>query len=132
MTPEALTPKQKQVLDLLEQGKKPPAIATKLKISRSGVYGHMRNLRKLGIGLPGERIDDHDLPPVAHPTANTNGLPDPLAALRAATELGTSRLEEIALEVEELRTRDNMLAAESVQVREQLERYTRAEKELVG
>lgn len=51
-----LTPKQEEVLSLLADGVKPPAIAKKLKISTSGVYGHMRNMRRAGVTLPTEDL----------------------------------------------------------------------------
>lgn len=53
---EKLTAKQAQVYDLLDRGETPPAIAKKLKISSSGVYGHMRNIREAGVTLPSERV----------------------------------------------------------------------------
>ncbi len=44
-----LTPKQRQVYDLILSGVKPPAVAKKLKITTSGVYGHLRKMRDVGI-----------------------------------------------------------------------------------
>lgn len=46
---EGLTPKQQEVLKLLRQQKSIPDIAKRLKISTSGVYGHVRKIRAAGI-----------------------------------------------------------------------------------
>jgi biotin operon repressor len=44
-----LTERQQQIVDLLEQGKKAPEIAKKLKISQNGVYQHIRRIRDSGV-----------------------------------------------------------------------------------
>jgi DNA-binding CsgD family transcriptional regulator len=59
MTDAKLTPKQQQVFGLLDDGKKVPEIAKQMKISPSGVYGHMRRIRQLGVKLPTETIESN-------------------------------------------------------------------------
>lgn len=52
MTEGTLTKKQQKVFDLLQQGLKPQAIATRMKISTNGVYGHMKRIREAGFEIP--------------------------------------------------------------------------------
>lgn len=130
---DGLTPKQREVLDLLSAGQRPPAIAKKLKLTRSSVYNHMRNMRKLGIELPNERVGFDSEPEPAAPNTNgasANGWADPLEALEAATALGRKRLEEIAEAVDTMRERGERLNAERDEITDQLGRFERATKAL--
>lgn len=133
---EALTPKQREVLDLLGAGQRPPAIAKKLKLTRSSVYNHMRNMRKLGIELPNERVGTSSEPePVGVNLGNTNGASangytDPIDALDAAILLGRKRLEEIAEDLDAIRERGERLHAERDEVTGQLQRFERATEAL--
>lgn len=54
-TTDELTAKQRRVYALLEEGHKPAEIAKRMKITRSGVYGHIRHIRRAGVVLPEER-----------------------------------------------------------------------------
>lgn len=130
---EALTPKQREVLDLLSAGQRPPAIAKKLKLTRSSVYNHMRNMRKLGIELPNERVGFDSEPEPAAPNTNgasANGYTDPIDALDAAILLGRKRLEEIAEDLDAIRERGERLNAERDEVTGQLQRFERATEAL--
>jgi biotin operon repressor len=49
---EALTPKQREVLEGLHKKEHPAQIAKHLKISTNGVYQHMRRIREAGIDFP--------------------------------------------------------------------------------
>lgn len=61
-----LSKKQQEVYDRLSAGQKPPEIAKVLKITTSGVYGHMRKMRAAGVELPGERMSN-GVAPTAKP-----------------------------------------------------------------
>lgn len=78
-----LTPKQQQVIDGLDRGEAPPAIAKKMRISASGVYGHIRNIRKLGVVIPGESLGtngdgpaDPPAPPLVGDSSGAAAQPD--------------------------------------------------------
>ena len=64
MSDITLTPKQAQVFSLLSEGQKVSAIAKKMKITPSGVYGHIRKMREIGVVMPGEAIDTNGARPV--------------------------------------------------------------------
>lgn len=69
------TPKQQQVLDRLKKGQSVEQVAKAMKITTSGVYGHMRRMRNDGVKLPGET-----------PSPRTETVPTAAAAIkRAAT-----------------------------------------------
>lgn len=75
-----LTPKQRQVYDALYQGRTVHQIAKRLKITPSGVYGHMRQIRKAGVsladmGMPPEpeANEAHSDAPGEPATTTTNG-----------------------------------------------------------
>jgi hypothetical protein len=73
----ALTPKQKQVKELLDQNKTVPQIAKALKITNSGVYGHMRRMKaeaKGGTKAPAKR---RTRTPAKTPTALRIGMSGP-------------------------------------------------------
>lgn len=88
-----LTPKQQQVIEALDRGEAPPAIAKKMKISASGVYGHIRNIRKLGIVIPGESLGSNgdgptaDAEPLIPPGGYTPSAEDEAPAVDAETFL---------------------------------------------
>lgn len=54
MATHTLTPKQTQVIDLLKRGRSVAQIAKTMKISESGVYGHIRRLKEAGVDVPGQ------------------------------------------------------------------------------
>lgn len=134
---EAMTPKQREVLDLLTAGQRPPAIAKKLKLTRSSVYNHMRNMRKMGVSLPNEQITDPVAPvpptPVAASNgASANGYADPVESLRAARAAQERRLDEIAEEVTVMREREEKLSEERTEVEGFLTRVVAATKALTA
>jgi hypothetical protein len=47
-----LSKKQKKVYDLLQKGKTPKEVASKMGISVNGVYGHMRRIENAGFEVP--------------------------------------------------------------------------------
>lgn len=55
-----LTPKQQQVVDLLGKKRSVKQIAKTMKITESGVYGHIRRLRELGVP-----VTNHPSPKIA-------------------------------------------------------------------
>jgi predicted ArsR family transcriptional regulator len=113
-TAQAMTPKQQQVFDLLQEGVAPAEIATRLKISPSGVYGHIRNMRAQGIRVP---VGDASEPTEA--LAPANGASRPATALQAAIDADRERV----------RTIDAQLATlqdERIECEAAIERYTAA------
>jgi Bacterial regulatory proteins, luxR family len=126
-TTAALTPKQRQVYELLGAGTPPAEIARHLKISPSGVYGHMRNIRAAGVDLPG---DDGQPPPAPpQPQAASNGSAasdDPRAALTAAIDRTQAQREATDVEVQRAEQRIGELTAQRTALDERIERYNAA------
>jgi DNA-binding Lrp family transcriptional regulator len=127
MAEPKLTKMQEKVLKELQAGHKASAISKKLKISPSGVYGHIRRMKEAGVEIPGQDRSQHVAvtraapPAMSLPTAlrevssSGNGVsvaPDPEKALRAALALGTARVEAINAEVDQLNARITELGAE--------------------
>lgn len=123
MAEPQLTKMQEKVLKELQAGHKASAISKKLKISSSGVYGHIRRMREAGVELPSQASSRHATvsaapPAVSLPTAlaeaaRDNGVAaDPEKALRAALSFGTARVEAINAEVDQLNARISELGAE--------------------
>lgn len=137
-----LTPKPRQVYDLLTDGMKPPEIAKRMRITRSGVYGHMRQIRKLGITLPGESLNGGAAatrPGATPPTPSgvnnlisVAGSIDPLTAIKTASLKASERRAEIDQEVEQMSQRASQLKEERAGIEEQLGRYERAAHELTA
>jgi transposase len=76
-TAAALTPRQQQVYDLIVKGVPVADVAKRLKISRSGVHGHVRNIRAAGFDLP-------EAASAAPRLVATSGVADPAEAIRQA------------------------------------------------
>lgn len=123
MAEPKLTTMQTKVLRELEAKRSVKEISKKLKISPSGVYGHMRRIKEAGVTLPGQdRAPQHatvksappaiPLPEVREVSSGNGVTPDPEQALRAALAVGTARVEAINTEVDQLNARINELGAE--------------------
>lgn len=133
---QALTPKQTQVLDLLKRGTAPAEIAKRLKISPSGVYGHMRNIRQAGYEIPesGNGPDPASAPTQLPPQTTlvdqdlTPPTPvlDPAQALQAAIAEGKRRTEAIDVEVSDLHEQCAALEAEQELVAARTEKFSQA------
>lgn len=115
---QALTPKQRQVLDLLNRDVSPTEVARRLKISPSGVYGHMRNIRAAGVEIDNLALATGPAAPAPEPealtavsTRATNGEADPAQALTSALESGRERLTAIDAQIDALGTERSALAA---------------------
>lgn len=52
MAPAKLTEKQTEVYSLMQQDQDPKEIATKLKVSKAAIYGHIRAIREAGHPIP--------------------------------------------------------------------------------
>lgn len=124
-TPPALTPKQQKVADLVSAEVPVAEIAKRLKISTSGVYGHIRNIRALGVELDAA---DGETPVAAPPpVALANGAPgDPAAALQSAIHAGSRELAEIDSERDSLQARIAVLAQTRVDTEARLAKYQTA------
>ena len=108
---DSLTRKQRQAYDLLMSGKSPDEAAAKMKITRQGVYQHMKTLREKGLALPtngkrGETTPAKPTPP-AKPmvSATTNGHADPEAALIAAKQEIGNKIAALEAEIAQLDAR---------------------------
>jgi predicted ArsR family transcriptional regulator len=80
--PDELTDRQREVLDLVNEGKNPTQIGAALGISSQGVHGHIRRLRGKGL-IP----EDYGAPrPAAAPRKQRDSptAVDPHAAIMAA------------------------------------------------
>jgi DNA-binding CsgD family transcriptional regulator len=89
MANTTITPKQKEVLGLLGQGKTVDQIAKKLKITNSGVYGHIRRMKEAKIDVPST--------PSAAPARASAPKPYPAAA---AASNGSSVESDLDIDVE--------------------------------
>lgn len=133
-TEPRLTPKQQEVLAMLHKGMKPQEIAKKLKITNSGVYGHMRQMRKAGVQLPGEQLADSRVSP--NGTANTPREPvEPhgfdadagaVDALEVALKSCKDSIAAIDAEIEQLDARRAELAKAKQRDEDAAEHYTAA------
>lgn len=85
-----LTPKQRQVYELLEKGLSPNTIAERLKVTPQAISLHMRNMREKGISLP-----NGQMPVSTAPAATGDGSEDLDAMVRSALE---RRLEQIDIQ----------------------------------
>jgi hypothetical protein len=144
MAEPQLTKMQQKVLNELRKGHKAAAIAKTLKITPSGVYGHIRRMKEAGVELPGQNGSQHatvraaappavSLPTALREVARDNGVsPDPERALRAALSVGTARVEAINAEVEQLNERIGELGAERETVIATGMRHERALAALLG
>jgi hypothetical protein len=98
-TLDTLTPKQREVYDLLAQGLDMNRIAERWKVTPQAIHLHVRNIREKGIQLPSGQAEP---PPVSTaPAATTDGAAgeDLDARLRAAIE---DRLTEIDADLDQL------------------------------
>jgi hypothetical protein len=104
MTDYTLTAKQAEVFKLLAGGMKPSDVAKKMKISSSGVYGHIRKMRAHGVAIPGEAIPNaeqqaaeaHEIEELAR--ANGNGHhhhATPEESIQAAVAESRKMIEEV-------------------------------------
>jgi flagellin-like hook-associated protein FlgL len=120
----ALTSKQRKVYDAISAGTPPAEIARQLKISPSGVYGHMRNIRKTGVALPG--YDGQLETPSQAPAATNGAAPDPLASLAAAIDHMQAERDANGAEVARLEERVQELVAQRTTLDERIEKYSAA------
>jgi transposase len=138
MTNATLTPKQEQVLALLGQDKTVQQIAKKLKISPSGVYGHMRRMREAGIEIPGDSNSGRgaQVTPLAEVLSNGDSsgsvtfgsTPDVTVREFIESAIGTekARLEIMNEETDKILTRKAELDAEKTRTVGEIEKYDRA------
>lgn len=135
----SLTPKQQQVYDGLASRKTITAIAKKMGITTTGVYGHMRNIRKAGVQIPGEEVPavrngrrravPADLAAVAASSdlAPAVSSPDgPEASLKLAINGSEDRVRAIDEEIGQLEGRIAELRAERDGIEQQHQKYTAA------
>ena len=61
-----ITPKQEQVLAALGKGRTVDQVAKSMKISKSGVYGHIRRMREMGVEVPGASAERPGQSALAH------------------------------------------------------------------
>lgn len=132
---QQLTPKQSQVYDLLVAGEKPSAVAKRMKISQSGVYGHIRKIREAGFAIPSEQIGTSE--PSETP-APTNGVakmietPEDVArVIKAAVSAANDRLAAITEQEKGISTRLEQLGAEREQIVAQVAKFDKAQDVLV-
>jgi hypothetical protein len=126
----ALTPKQQHVFNLISEGVTPAAIAKQMKISPSGVYGHMRHIRQAGVTLP-IGSSQEAAPPQATSTpaftssntSHANGTVEPSEALGAAVSQGEARVEEIDDELVGLRAQIDGLETERSSTEERIAKF---------
>lgn len=100
----SLTPKQRQVLDLLEGGASVSEIAKRMKISEAGVYSHVRSIRRAGGSLPAERFETNGTPAAS----NRREEPSSIQGVRQQLE---AALADIDRERERVKTAIRALAA---------------------
>jgi septal ring factor EnvC (AmiA/AmiB activator) len=128
----ALTPKQQKVFELLGAGTPPAEIAKRLKISPSGVYGHMRNMRAAGAQLPGEVVRSLTPPPSAAVLTNgatttaTAVTADPAQSLKDAIDRDQERAEQISSQISELQQRIDELGNERDVLQARTQKYNAA------
>lgn len=143
-----LTAKQQEVIKHLRDGKDVAWIAKRFGITGSGVYGHMRNIRKAGITLPGETMNGGTPPapskpapaaskPAAEAAPQSPAVPsptvevgDPAATLRAAIEQSNARAQAVAEEIASLNAHADALRQEGESLSVKREKYEAALKAL--
>jgi hypothetical protein len=125
-----LTPKQRQVYDLTIAGKTPAEIAKRMKIGPTGVYGHLRKMRQLGIDptIVAALSDDE---PEPDPLANSNGrAPSAEEFLaNALTEAQNAQLE-VGEYIKQRRAEIEQAEAESARLSERISKLGAAAKAL--
>lgn len=134
---QQLTPKQTQVYDLLVAGDKPSAVAKRMKISQSGVYGHIRKIREAGFTIPSEQIGTSDAAETPAPAAATNGAssietPEDVArVIKAAVITANERLAAITEQEKGISTRLEQLGVERQAIVARVEKLDKAQEVLV-
>lgn len=123
MAKAELSRKQAQVVLLVQQGKSPKQIATRMKISVNGVYGHMRKIREKG----GGHLLEQDAPTPTPASSSSNGSSENGEVVsEALTRLHTQIKEAIGTADERLTEIDGR----RTEIREQIDALTHEDSEL--
>lgn len=120
-----LTPKQRRVYEYLKQGHKPPQIAKSMKVTRSSVYNHVRNIRRLGVTLPGEQMPGEK--PESTNGAVTDAVEQAVKDAIASTETTLASIEE---QERNYREQIDRLAANRAELTAKRGRYEKALEQL--
>lgn len=105
MSADGLTEKQRQVLELHNEGKNPTEIAEALGISSQGVHGHFRRLRSKGL-MPEEPGRRRPTPNGRHPVSADDALEAVRETVRTQRQGLEDRKTAIATEIKALKTQD--------------------------
>lgn len=121
-----LTPAQTRVQQALDKGKTPKQIAKSMRITRNGVYAHIRKLREKGVipekGANGDQPTNEVEEAPVEPATSSNGSPEDVgevlggvrSALRNQIEVVDERISEIDTRTDQIDQESEVLANEKV------------------